>query len=88
MVKKMNKTKFIKKLSEKTGYSIEDCTRINSIIEDNFIISKKSKEKIINDLMIEFNINYEEASRIYEISTEIIVTAIKTKLIHPFKNQD
>ena len=31
MVMKMNKTKFIQTISEKTGYSIEDSTRINDV---------------------------------------------------------
>ena len=53
----MNKSQFINELSKKTNYSIEDCTRINSILEDNFIISRKSKDKIVSSLMSEFNIS-------------------------------
>jgi nucleoid DNA-binding protein len=86
MVMKMNKTKFIQTISEKTGYSIEDSTRINDVIERNFIISKKSKDKIVEDLIKEFNISNEESERIYEICTEIMVTAIKDKLKHPFRS--
>ena len=85
MVMKMNKTKFIETISEKTGYSIEDSTRINYIIEDNFILSRKSKDKIVDALMNEFNISNDEAEKIYIICTEIITKAIKDKLIHPFK---
>ena len=86
MVMKMNKTKFIQTISEKTGYSIEDSKRINDVIERNFIISKKSKDKIVEDLIKEFNISNEESERIYEICTEIMVTAIKDKLKHPFRS--
>lgn len=84
----MNKSQFINELSKKTNYSIEDCTRINSILEDNFIISRKSKDKIVSSLMSEFNISEEEANTIYNISVEIITTSIKNKIKHPFKGQD
>lgn len=84
----MNKSHFINELSKKTNYSIEDCTRINSILEDNFIISRKSKDKIVSSLMSEFNISEEEANTIYNISVEIITTSIKNKIKHPFKDQD
>lgn len=84
----MNKSQFINELSKKTNYSIEDCTRINSILEDNFIISRKSKDKIVSSLMSEFNISEEEANNIYNISVEIITTSIKNKIKHPFKGQD
>jgi nucleoid DNA-binding protein len=86
MVTVMNKSEFIKKLSERLNYSIEDCTRINSILEDNFIISRKSKDKIIACLINEFNISEEEADKIYNISVEIISTSIKNKILHPFKS--
>lgn len=85
MVTKMNKTEFIKTLSEKTGYSIEKCTIINSILEDNFVISKKNKCKIIDSLMNELNINYDEADNIYNVSIELISKTIKDKIKHPFK---
>ena len=43
----MNKSELIKALSSKIGYSVEDTTRINDVLEENFIIGKKNKEKII-----------------------------------------
>ena len=46
----MNKEKFIEELSNKTGYSKENCTIINSVLEDNFLIGKKNKDKIITSL--------------------------------------
>ena len=80
MVIMMNKTKFIEEISNKTGYSLEDSTRINTIIENNFIISKKSKCKIIDELQFEFNISFEEAEHIYEVCAEIISTALKKQI--------
>lgn len=84
----MNKTDFINELSNRTNYSIEECTKINEIIERNFIISKKSKEKIITDFINELNYTEEQAENVYKIAVEIITKSIKEKIIHPFKGRD
>ena len=81
----MNKKEFITELSNKLNYDIDKCTIINSIIEDNFIIGKKRKTNIVNSLIEQLNINEEEADNIYNVSNEIISTAIKNKIKHPFK---
>lgn len=81
----MNKKEFITELSNKLNYDIDKCTIINSIIEDNFIIGKKRKTNIVNSLIEQLNINEEEADHIYNVSNEIISTAIKNKIKHPFK---
>lgn len=88
MVIQMNKSGFIKELSNRTNYSIEECTKINEIIERNFIISKQSKDKIISSLISELNYSEEQADNIYNISVEIITKAIKEKIKHPFRSQD
>lgn len=88
MVKKMNKKEFIEKLSNDLSYSIEDCTVINDILESNFFISKKSKDKIVNDLMQKFSITEREAEHIYDISVSIVNGEIKNELKHPFKSKD
>ena len=85
MVMRMNKTDFIKELSNKTGYNEDMCLQINNIIEDTFLIGKKNKEKMINDLKNKLNINEEEANKIYETAMNIISSEIKNKLKHPFK---
>ncbi len=88
MVMKMNKTSFINELSEKLGYSIEECTKINEVIENNFIISRKSKDKIISELGNVLNIDEIKAEEIYNTSVEIITKSIKNRIKHPFKSQD
>ena len=88
MVMKMNKTEFIHAISEKTGYDIEKSTQINYILESNFFISKKNKDKIINALMNELNIEISEADNIYNICIEIITSAIKNKIRHPFRSKE
>ena len=84
----MNKTDFINELSKKANYNINDCTKINEIIEKNFIISRRNKQKIIIELIETFKISNDEAENIYNISVEIIKNGIKEKFKHPFKNQD
>ena len=85
---KMNKTGFIKKLQKELNYNEEKCIIINSVLEDHFIIGKNNKEKIINDLIEKLTITEEEAENIYETSSKIISSAIKNKIVHPFKSQD
>lgn len=85
MVMRMNKTEFIKELSNKTGYNEDMCLQINNIIEDTFLIGKKNKEKMVNDFKNKLNINEEEANKIYETAMNIISSEIKNKLKHPFK---
>lgn len=87
MVMKMNKREFIKELSHKLSYTIDDCIIINDILESNFFISKKSKDKIIAELVKKFSITDGEAERIYDTSCSIIKEEIKNKIKHPFKNQ-
>ena len=85
---KMNKKEFIKELSINTGYSEEKCIIINDILENNFFISRKSKEKIITELISKLNISEEDANKIYNSAATIITNQIKNKLKHPFKSKD
>ena len=80
----MNKTEFVEELSKRLNLSIEDCTKINEILEKNFFISRSNKEKIIKSLIEEFKIEETRANEIYNESVIIITKEIKNKLIHPF----
>lgn len=84
----MNKTGFIKELSEQTGYDEEKCILINDAIENHFILGRKNKDKIVEDLQTKINLSEDEAENVYDISMKIIAGEIKDKLKHPFKNQD
>jgi len=88
MVKKMNKTKFIQTLQEKLNIDENTAVILNSIIEDNNIFGKKNKDKIINEIIDALKIDLEKAESIYEKVMEIITSAIKNKIRHPFKSQD
>lgn len=80
----MNKNELIKALSSKIGYSVEDTTRINDVLEENFIIGKKNKEKIISRLMEVIKIDEVEANRIYNSFAELLKDGLIDKLKHPF----
>ena len=87
MVMKMKKSKFIKRLKEETDYSEDRCVLVNDILENNFIIGRKNKQKIINDLILK-NFTEDEAENIYDISINIIMSEIKNKIKHPFKSKN
>lgn len=85
---KMNKKEFIEVLQDRTKLSIKECEIINDILESNFIIGKKNKDKIVSDIIRELEVEKEKAENIYETSMDIISSALKDKLKHPFKSQD
>ena len=80
----MNKSELIKALSSKIGYSVEDTTRINDVLEENCIRGKKTKEKIISRLMEVIKIDEVEANRIYNSFAELLKDGLIDKLKHPF----
>lgn len=70
---KMNKEKFISKLTEKTNKSIEECNIIYDILNKNGVVGRKNKEKINEDFIKELNISESEANKLYNICMEIVV---------------
>lgn len=88
MVMKMNKEKFINVLAEKLNCDTEYSRRVSDLLEDNFLIGKKNKEKTINSFITELKVSEEDAERIYETASSVIASAIKTKIKHPFKDLD
>lgn len=80
----MNKKGFIKALSEELNYNEDRCILINDILEDNFFISRKSKNKIIYELVSKIHVSEEEAEVIYEVAKKILNDEIKNKMRHPF----
>ena len=80
----VNKPQFINELEKETQLSTEECLIINDVLENNFIIGKKNKNKIITSLIEKLNINYKESENIYNVSIKIILSSIKRKLRHPF----
>lgn len=84
----MNKTEFIKELTEKTGYDEEKCTLINSIIEDTFFVGVNNKEKMKAKLIEKMGVSEEEADKIYNSAMEIIARGMLNKMIYPFNKKD
>ena len=87
-VVQMKKKEFIKVLGEKLDLSEEKCILINDVLEDNFLIGKNNKEKIISGLMDKLDVDETEANHIYEVVSSIITGELKEKLKHPFRSQD
>ena len=87
-VKKINKKSFINELQDNTNLSYEECLIVNNILENNFIFNKKKKEKVINELILQLNINDERANEIYNEIMQFISSKIKEKIKHPFKSYD
>lgn len=83
---KMNKEIFINELQSRIKLSKEECISINEILEKYFILG--NKDKIINNLKENLNIDKTRAEDIYNISMEIISSALKQKLKNPFKSID
>lgn len=88
MVMKMNKKEFVIELSKQLSYPKDKCIMINEILEDNFFISKKNRDKIIEEFIKKLDIKHEDAIKIYEIAITIINNEVKNKLGHPFKSKD
>ena len=82
----MNREKFIERLSNQADLTKEKAILVNDILENNFFISKRYKDKIISEIVLSLNININEATKIYEIAKYIIGSEIKNKLKHPFGN--
>jgi len=80
----MNKEDVINKLVEVTKLDKEKCIAINEILENNFFVGKKNKEKIISDISSKLNMNEMDAEKIYESAMSVIGSGIKDKLKHPF----
>lgn len=84
----MNKKEFINELAKKLNLKEESANIINDIFEDNFLIGRKNKEKIISSLKEKLNIDNTRAGEIYNSAMEIITRELKKQIIHPFKDQD
>ena len=76
----MNKNEFIEELLQRLNYSKEEVSKINNILEKNFFISKKSKDKIITKLMSTLNISLEEANRIYDTARSLLKEKVDKNL--------
>lgn len=61
----MNKKIFIKELANRLNLSLEKSTTIDTILETDFFISKKRKDKIVVELKKQLEIEEQEANNIY-----------------------
>ncbi len=80
----MNKEQFIKVLMEKTHYSYEQCILINDILESKNCFRKKNQPLIVQKLKNSLGIDEEEATTIFMTSKDILSSALKHRICHPF----
>lgn len=86
MVMKMNNERVLNDLMNKTNKTKEECLNIMSIMQRHSLVGKNSKEKIIKDFQNCLSISYKEADELYNTFAGIIMSGIKEKLKHPFKD--
>lgn len=80
----MRKHDFIAVLEEKANITNEQAVAVNEIIESHSIIGKNSKRQVEAEISETLNVDMEEAIRISDIASGILVTALKDKMKHPF----
>jgi len=81
----VNKAEFIKALTERLPNHEDTCVIIADVLENNFFISKKNRDKIIEEFILKLDAEKDEAEKIYNTAIEIIKDELKYKLKHPFK---
>lgn len=84
----MNKQEFILKLAQASGRTEEECGRINDILENHFIFSRKNRTIIAEEISLSLSIDMKQAETIYDQAKEIIGGGAKESLKHPFRSKD
>lgn len=80
----MNNADFISELSKRANISEEDSVRIIEIIEENFLVGNKNKDKITELLITELNFDNQKADEIYDVLGDILAGGIKEKIKNLF----
>lgn len=76
----MNKTGVINALTDKTGYDREACIIAVDIFERDPLIGKRSRNKAIENIILEAGVTREESERLVDEFRYIMKNAIKAKL--------
>ncbi len=88
MVIAVNKKEFLHELSKQTNLTENETILVNDILEKHFFISRKNKDKIISEFVIQLDISLDKATEIYNICKKIVSNEIINKLKHPFEDQN
>lgn len=80
----MNKEYVLNKINEELNLSEDKLAILDSILDENSLIGKTNKEKMINEFVSKLDVTTEEAEKYYETVSKVIMTAIKHKITHPF----
>lgn len=83
---KNNKSWFLKELQNNLKYSKEECEKIETILENHFILTKNGLEEARKEIEDVLLLTEEESREIINICDTILKSEIKNKIKHPFKN--
>ncbi len=81
----MNNKQVMKKVQDELKLDDKSLLIFSNIVNDIPVVGKSNKEKIIQEFIEQLKVDEIIAEHYYEVFSEIITTAIKDKLKHPFK---
>ena len=84
----MNNQQVMKKVNDELKLDDKSLLTFSNIVNDIPVVGKSNKDKIIKEFVKQLDVDESIAEHYYEVFYEIITTAIKDKLKHPFKSQD
>jgi len=84
----MRKYQFIERLAQASGISSEEAGVVNGIIENHSLIGKNSKAAVVAEIGEALNVDETRADEISNTAYDIIATAMKDKLKHPFGGRE
>ena len=80
----MNNKQVMKKVQDELKLDDKSLLIFSNIVNDIPVVGKSNKEKIIQEFIEQLKVDEIIAEHYYEVFSEIITTAIKDKLKHPF----
>lgn len=83
----MNRKELFEKLKKELKLDDEMVKKIGNIFDNNFIIGKNNKEKIIDELMDKVNIDKKTANKIYNKFVNVVESGIKNKILGIIKKK-
>ena len=83
----MNRKELFEKLKKELKLDDEMVKKIGNIFDNNFIIGKNNKEKIIDELINKVNVDKKTANTIYNKFVSVVESGIKNKMLGILKKK-
>ena len=81
----MNNKQIMEKVNDTLRLDDKSLLIFSNIVNDIPIVGKSNREKIIKEFIEQLNVDEITAEHYYDVFSEVITTAIKDKLKHPFR---